>query len=455
MKHAFIQRDGASRLIVIFAGWGMDAKPFEGLAKPGYDILAVWDYRTLDFDPAWTAGYSEVCVLAWSMGVIAAQHCHKALGDRVTARIAVGGTPRPVDDEYGIPTAIFRGTLDGLNERTLERFYRRMCGGAAEYAKFVACRPNRPAEELHDELQAVSELAAAEAASPAFDHYVLTKRDAIFPPANQRKAWYGTCEIHELDSPHLPDFQLLLDRFVIDKALVAERFGSSRDSYDSHAAAQAMTATYLAALLDDKDTRTILHNPDANVLEIGCGTGLLTRRLTDMQPRARMRFMDIATTAPAGIPADAYTCADAETAMMDMTEDSLDLIASASTMQWFNSPERFVRRCMRALRPGGFLAVSTFGADNLREVAEITGVGLRLASADTWRTILARTPGAETVVLKEKTIQVPFASMRDALRSLSRTGVNAISRSPGWLRHLPDGACTLNYKPLFILLRKS
>lgn len=103
MKHAFVQRNGARRLIVIFAGWGMDARPFAGLTRPGYDIAVVWDYREAGLDPTLAAGYDEVCVLAWSMGVMAAQMCNDALGPNVTARIAVGGTPCPVSDTEAHP----------------------------------------------------------------------------------------------------------------------------------------------------------------------------------------------------------------------------------------------------------------------------------------------------------------------------------------------------------------
>ncbi|MDE6161469.1 MAG: DUF452 family protein, partial [Muribaculaceae bacterium] len=155
MRHAYIHRGGHPRLIIIFAGWGMDERPFADLSRPGYDIMAVWDYRTLDFDPAWTDGYEEVCVLAWSMGVQAAQLCHPHISDRVTARIAVGGTPEAVSDTHGIPETIFRGTLEGLDERSLARFMRRMCGGAAAYARFEHISPQRPVDELRDELDAI------------------------------------------------------------------------------------------------------------------------------------------------------------------------------------------------------------------------------------------------------------------------------------------------------------
>ena len=33
----------------------------------------------------------------------------------------------PVDDLKGIPQQVFEGTLEGLNEGTLEKFIRRMC----------------------------------------------------------------------------------------------------------------------------------------------------------------------------------------------------------------------------------------------------------------------------------------------------------------------------------------
>lgn len=461
MKHAFIQHSGNTRLIVIFAGWGMDSRPFEGLSRPGYDILAVWDYRTLDFDPAWTAGYDEVCVLAWSMGVQAAQLCHEALGERVTGRIAVAGTPVPVSDTEGIPEAIFRGTLDTLDERNLARFMRRMCGGAKAYEEFACRAPQRGINELRDELRAIGRRREADTYyAPRFDHYVLTQRDAIFPPEAQEEAFAGT-DIVEIDSPHLPDFRYILDTFFIDKSLVAERFGATQDTYDSNADAQDVIARYIAGLLADKDSRAILADPHATVLEVGCGTGLLTRRLLSMKPKACIRAIDIAASAPEGIAPGCYTCADAETTVMDMEAESLDMIVSASTMQWFNSPERFVRRALKALKPGGLLVMSTFGKDNLQEIAEASGVGLRLCDTFTWDVAATTMRDAEPVVITQMKLRYTFDTPLDALRHLSLTGVNAITRNSGnargiAARMIPDnqGRYPLTYAPLFLLLRK-
>ena len=462
MKHAYIHRGGLPRLIIIFAGWGMDVRPFAGLSRPGYDIIAVWDYRTLDFDPAWTDGYEEVCVLAWSMGVQAAQLCHPHIAGRVTARIAVGGTPEAVSDTHGIPEAIFRGTLDGLDERTLARFMRRMCGGAAAYARFEPVSPQRPVDELRDELDAIGRRSQSVVTyGPRFDHCLVTASDAIFPPAAQRAAHAGS-DVVELDSPHLPDFQYILDRFFIDKSLVAQRFGRAHDTYDAHAQAQALIADYLAALLGDTDTRAILHDPAATALEVGCGTGLLTSRIAAMHPRARMLYQDIAPNPPVGICAEAYSCCDSEVAAIGIPTASLDMIVSASAVQWFNSPERYVERAISALRPGGILAISTFGRDNLPEIAAAAGVGLHLSDTDTWRKAIVDMPGVEIILVEERRIQCRFHSAMDALRHLSLTGVNAVSRPKSHLRGIasqmqPDaaGRYTVTYSPIFILVRKA
>ena len=66
-------RPGASRLILLFAGWGMSPRPLDDVSMPGYDVAVVWDYR--DMSAPWLeelSGYEETVVVAWSFGVHAA-----------------------------------------------------------------------------------------------------------------------------------------------------------------------------------------------------------------------------------------------------------------------------------------------------------------------------------------------------------------------------------------------
>ena len=74
MKHELIHSENSPRLLLIFAGWGMDADVFRDIRRPGYDVMVVWDYRSFFIDWSCTASYTEICLLAWSMGEIGRAH---------------------------------------------------------------------------------------------------------------------------------------------------------------------------------------------------------------------------------------------------------------------------------------------------------------------------------------------------------------------------------------------
>ncbi|MDE6431098.1 MAG: hypothetical protein K2K65_08015, partial [Duncaniella sp.] len=49
--HIYPTSDSATtnRIILLFAGWGMDEKPFADLSAGGYRLAVVWDYRDTAF----------------------------------------------------------------------------------------------------------------------------------------------------------------------------------------------------------------------------------------------------------------------------------------------------------------------------------------------------------------------------------------------------------------------
>lgn len=141
--------DTCRRLILFFAGWGMDASVFSALSKPGYDILLVYDYRDDDFDESVLGGYDEICVLAWSLGV---WHADRFISSHsnlpITRTVAVNGTLCPINDSLGIPPRIYDLTSALPDERALAKFYRRICGGqgmgccaTALYIRLVLSQP--------------------------------------------------------------------------------------------------------------------------------------------------------------------------------------------------------------------------------------------------------------------------------------------------------------------------
>ena len=62
-----------TRLIVYCAGWGTDDAVIQHLQIPANtDVLVCWDYRDLSLDFAFQ-DYTECHLVAWSMGVWAAE----------------------------------------------------------------------------------------------------------------------------------------------------------------------------------------------------------------------------------------------------------------------------------------------------------------------------------------------------------------------------------------------
>ena len=214
MNIDFLRRSGSPTLELFFAGWGMDSRPFAWAADSPHtadcDFAVCYDYTDIQLDKVNQAnaqlhGYSKVRVRAWSLGVYAASLVLPDMGCAISTAVAINGTLWPVDDELGIPHAVYDATAANLTAESLERFNRRMCG--AHRAVFEQRRPLRSVDSLRAELLHIREC-AADRSRPQFTGWtqaVLSSRDKIFPIANMRRAWAATPQL-ELDEPHyMPD----------------------------------------------------------------------------------------------------------------------------------------------------------------------------------------------------------------------------------------------------------
>lgn len=146
------------------------------------------------------------------------------------------------------------------------------------------------------------------------------------------------------------------------KQQVSAAFSAATHSYEAAARAQAASAEFLAGLV------AALPRPAAPlVLEFGCGTGLLTRKLhprlggdwlvTDLSPA----MLEAAASA---LPGPRYQVLDAEAPHVDQR---FDLIVSNLAAQWFADLPAAAAKLAGLLTPGGHLAFSTLGEDSFRE----------------------------------------------------------------------------------------
>lgn len=93
---------------------GSDENLFRRTVAEGYDCLLCFDYRTLEFDYSLLDGYREIRLLAWSMGVWVAGQILSGHTYPWKMKLAVNGTPFPIDDRRGIAEAVFHGTLENF-----------------------------------------------------------------------------------------------------------------------------------------------------------------------------------------------------------------------------------------------------------------------------------------------------------------------------------------------------
>ncbi len=223
----------------------------------------------------------------------------------------------------------------------------------------------------------------------------------------------------------------------VDKELILRRFGSSFETYDQQADVQRRICGRLAELIPEIDVR--------HGMEIGAGTGFLTRNLIRRWPDAMWTINDLSPAAEQFLvpltPGTTFLCGDAERIEYP---DNQDIIASASTVQWFSDMPKFVHKSAMALNRNGVLALSSFGPENFREMRP---TGLDYLSLDEL-TALLQSAGFEIRHSEQYLETLEFDSPHAVLRYIKALGLNALDRK-NYTKHF--NATQLTYHPLLVV----
>lgn len=250
-----------------------------------------------------------------------------------------------------------------------------------------------------------------------------------------------------------------------DKELVRERFGRSLAGYDGEAEVQRGMAVELVEEI-------LGHGGDRfdSVLEIGCGTGLLSRELSCRLRIRRFAANDLVAECGPRVEgavkqlAAAFSFHPGDIERLDLPPAAFDLVASNAVFHWLEEPAELLERLAGTLRPGGLLAFTTFGPDNLREVAAVGRKGLRYRSIDEVAALVEQR--FRILQCRESREVLRFSSPRRVLEHLRSTGANGLERT-GWTRGVlrafegeyrerfgADDGVTLTYHPMFFVAQR-
>lgn len=149
------------------------------------------------------------------------------------------------------------------------------------------------------------------------------------------------------------------------KEKVARSFSRAAKSYDTFAGLQRDVAIETVALVE--------HAPE-RILDIGCGTGNVTRELARLYPKADIFAADLShamveTTRNNAGDCKGFVAADFEG--IPFQEGTFNTIISSLAYQWTKDLTKAMAEAYRVLTPGGSFIFSTLGPETFKELRAV------------------------------------------------------------------------------------
>ena len=146
MKQFFVRKNNTDTLNLLFSGYGQDENPFLSLESHN-DLAVVYDYEDLNFDESEYLNYRSINVLSSSV-----------LRDRITYASAFNGTIEGINPDYGISMEMWQATTDALSEKSVLKFYRRMCLNSEAFESYISSNVSRSVDSMRRELNFIASI---------------------------------------------------------------------------------------------------------------------------------------------------------------------------------------------------------------------------------------------------------------------------------------------------------
>ncbi len=152
-----------------------------------------------------------------------------------------------------------------------------------------------------------------------------------------------------------------MNRENLTTADIAHLFNRYSDIYETSTLLPQLTAT---ALLD---RLALMQITPATIIDLGCGCGQLTEKLTTCYPQATVIGIDLALNPLQQAATRCDKLINADGCLPPLADQSIDLILANLSFAW--SPlETLLQACQRLLSANGLLLFATFGPDLLKTV---------------------------------------------------------------------------------------
>lgn len=226
------------------------------------------------------------------------------------------------------------------------------------------------------------------------------------------------------------------------------------DKYDENAFVQRITAEKLVSSLSQKKFDKIL--------EIGCGTGILTKQIEQNLVFQKYFANDIVEKSKNYIDGiiskNTFVCGNAQKIKLPY---KVDLIISNAVFQWFENLDKVLEYYSSLLKIDGIIAFSTFSPENFLEIREVTGLTLNYKNIDELKEIVEK--NFEIIHIEKFNYKMNFSTPLQILAHMKNTGVNSLTEKHWGIKNVKEFCdkyrekfpeLSLTYAPIIVVAKK-
>ena len=237
------------------------------------------------------------------------------------------------------------------------------------------------------------------------------------------------------------------------KELIRKRFAKSLPTYSKSAVVQEVMADNILNNLPEKEY--------SDILELGCGCGLLTKKIVDFIRYNTFDTVDMVEECKGYI---FKISSDINFISQDLEKFSCDkkydLIVSNASFQWLENLPEFIKNIKYYLKKDGIFVFTIFGKENYKEITKVMKTSLKYYSTEELKNMCA---DYKILNIYDEVKVLNFKTPLDVLHHIKNTGVNALSQT-NWTKSdlnrfsedynlICGGNITLTYHPVYVILK--